>query len=325
MAHTHRHKATIKLPANWRAIVQAAKSERHEVFVSDQEIDAALRWLQHARASHRTVLRPAQKGDSVEIDFDIRENETPVTNGKAEKHRLLIGAGGYLPGFEDALVGMNAGDEKDFSLAVPENYWSGEIAGKTLEARIKMREVSVAVLPELNHEFAQKAGKFKNLTDLKRSVREGLTAEKEAKEKERFRILMLERLDEASAVEFPAELTEREVATMLLELKSSVISMGLPWPTYLAQIKKSEQELAEEFVPAAHKRIRYALLLETIAAKEGIEPSPQEVEEATNKFSLQYAPPESAEKNIDAARLAQYTKGALRNEKVFQFLEQIAQ
>lgn len=317
-------KTVVKLPTNWQNLVKESRAEKREISVSDREVDEALTWLQESRATYRQVLREAKDGDAVEVDFEISTERKPIPGGKAEGHRLILGKGGYIPGFEDAIRGMSQGEEKEISLSCPENYWAKEIAGKVLSAKIKVKSIQERTLSELSDEFAKSISQFKTLPDLKKSIREGLTTEKEEKERDRFRLLILERIDRGATVSYPESLAEREIATMIGELRSSVTAMGLPWPEYLKQIKKDEKRLATDFRPQAARRVRYALLLEAIADREGIEPSREEVESEMNRFLLRFSSPKEVEKNIDPAALSQYTRGVLRNEKVFQFLEKIS-
>ncbi len=315
----------IHLPHNWREIVKESAKERREIFVSEKEIADALRWLQASRASYAEVTRPAQEGDSVDIDFEIKNEGQALPGGKAENHKLIIGAGGYLPGFEKEIVGMKTGEEKNFSLPVPETFWAKEIAGKNVDLHLKVKSVQDRDVPELNDSFAQSVGKFKNIDALKKSVGEGLRVEKEEKEKERFRLFVLSKIEEKSEIEYPDELLENEINLMLGELKASVGGMSLPWPEYLNQVKKSEEDLRKGFRPQGERRVRYALILRAIAEEERIEPDAEEVEKEMNRFLSQFSSPEVAEKNIDVVSLANYTKGVLRNEKVFQLLEKIAE
>jgi len=314
----------VRLPKNWREIIKESRPEKREVFVSSAEVEEALAWLQKSRAIYSQVTRPARKGDSIEIDFEVSSRGKPIPGGAAKNHRLVIGGGGYLPGFEEKLEGMSWGEEKNFTLEAPDNYWSREIAGKQLDFHVRINSVQKVTLPEVNDDFARSLGKFGSLPELKENIRSGLRKEKEEREKERFRICLVERIAEKADVQFPPSLVDKELEGMITELKLETEGLGLAWPEYLKQIKKDEVGLKIELAKQAEKKVRYSLILGAIADEEKIEPLAAEVEEEVNKFLRHFSPPAEAEKSIDVAKLTQYTKGVLRNEKVFQFLEKLA-
>lgn len=271
-----------------------------------------MRWLQGSRATYAQVLRPARKGDAVEIDFEVGANGRKVNNGSAKKHTLILGEGGYLPGFEEQLIGMASGEEKKFSLPASK--------GK-LEFHVKVNSVKDRQLPDLTDDFARSLGKFENLESLRNSVRGGLTEEKELQERDRIRILMLTKIDERSQFDLSEDAVLEEVKSMIIELKSSLAGMGLPFETYLKQIKKTPAELEEAFRPEAVRRVRFALILREIAHEVGIEPTETEVKEAADKFLRRFASPREAQEAIDPESLMRYTRNVLRNEKTFEFLE----
>jgi len=289
--------------------------QRRDVSVSAAEIDSALRWLQGSRATYAQVLRPARKGDAVEIDFELSSGGKEVENGSIKNHELILGEGGYLPGFEDQLIGMSAGEEKKFSLPTPR--------GK-LDCHVKVKAVKDRKLPELNDDFSRSLGKFENLESLKTSIREGLAEEKELKERERIRILMLTKIDERTQFDLPESAIREEIKIMLSELKGALAGMGLSFETYLQQIKKTAEELEAAFRPEAERRVRYALILRQIAREAQIEPTDEEVKEAADKFLRQFSSPEKAEQAVDPDSLARYTRNVLRNEKTFEFIEKIS-
>lgn len=297
--------------------------EKKILSVEDKEVNDALAWLQKSRAKHVAVLRPAQKGDFVEIDFETRLNGVKIENGESKNHSLIIGEGGFMPGFEDNLVGLEVGREKEFSLKAPDDYFAKNLAGKSLDFKARLNVLQQRDLPALDDDFAGGLGNFENLEGLKKSVKDGIMTEKEQKEKERVRMKTIEAITNQTNFETPQILIDYELEKMMGELNQSVGRIGLALDQYLSQIKKTEDELKKEMAPSAEKRVRIALVLKAIAKKENINVPENEIEAQVNETLKRYSNDAKAKKNIDLEQLKDYTKGVIRNEKVFELLEKI--
>lgn len=313
----------VVLPENWRALAHRVAAERIAVLVEPKEVDETLAWIQESRAPLVAVDRPAQAGDSVEIDFEVRHNGVKIENGESRNHPLVLGKGKFLPGFEDRLVGMSAGDKKDFTLVVPEDWRDKAFAGKPLEISATMKIVQERRLPELNDDFAKSAGSFESLDAMRRSIEDGIRVEKAAKEKERIRIRIIEEIARGSAIEVPDVLIEAELDKMFAELQSGVRDMGMTWEGYLAHAKKTAEALRKDWRAEAERRARITLGLGEIAKEEHIEPTEEEIKARADEYLRRFESVEEAEKTIDPERLREYTRGVMRNEKVFEFLESV--
>lgn len=154
-------------------------------------------------------------------------------------------------------------------------------------------------------------------------MREGLLAEKQEKEAQRIRTLMMEEIASKAQAEVPDVLIAGETEKMLAELKSNAEQMGMRWDDYLAHIKKTENDLKKEWQGEAERRVRVALCLREIARQERIEPSKEEGNERANAILRQYQSTENAREDIDPEQLKEYAHGILKNEKVFEFLENV--
>ena len=269
------------------------------------------------------MKRPAQTGDRVEVDFEIRHEGVKIAEGDSRNHPLIIGQNKFIPGFEEALIGMKTGDRKEFTLPTPENWHEKSFAGKTLAISAQMRLVQERRMPELNDEFAKGIGNFPSRSALDASTREDLQTEKNEKETQRIRSLMIAQIAKDALIEVPDLLIEAEVDKMTEELRRGIADLGMKWEDYLVHIKKSPEELGREWRPEAERRVSVALTLREIAAGEHIEPSEEEVRERESHFLRQFKTAHQAENTIDPVELREYTKGVLRNEKVFEFLENI--
>ena len=158
---------------------------------------------------------------------------------------------------------------------------------------------------------------------MKKNIHEGIADEKKEKEKQRIRIMIIDEIAKGAEMEVADVLIASEIEKMLAELKSGVEQMGMQWEDYLQHIKKTIEELKAGWQDEAMRRVRVALCLREIANREKIEPAPEEIEDAANKYLQQFLAPEKAEKEINPDDLRDYARGVLRNEKVFEFLENV--
>ncbi|TSC53816.1 MAG: Trigger factor [Parcubacteria group bacterium LiPW_39] len=311
----------VKLGDYQKIAKKTKPKKREEIKVEEKEVDEAVKWLQKSRTKYISVNRPARQGDLVEIDFKAKENGQIIEGGESQNHPLILGGGRFVPGFEENLVGLKENEEKKFVLAFPVDFKLPDLAGKTLDFEVKINLVQESQPPELNDDFAKSLGDFSNLAVLQVSVREGLVAEKEQREKEVWRAEILQDIVKNSQVVPPEILIKAELEKMIQEFKASLAEMGLEMEIYLQNIKKTLPELKEEWLPKAKERVRSALVLREIARLEKIDISPAEVEEEINKILARYSDAETIKNQIDIEQLMEYTKGRLKNEKVFQFLE----
>jgi len=295
------------------------------VEVQKEEIDKSLDYLRQSRAKIITVNKPAEKGNRVEIDFEICQAGVRIEDGTSKNHPLILGEGRFLPGFERELEGMKAGEEKEFSLKAPENWSDKRIADKNLDFKVKMNLVQQREVAELNDEFAKSLGHFESLDVLRKSIEQGLFEEKQIKENQRIRIELIEKVAEDSKMEVPSSLIEQEMERMLAEFKFSISNLGLDFDRYLKEINKTLEEIKKDWRSQAEKRARIALCLRAIADKENIEVSEEEISERINQDFKNYPNIEEMEKNIDPQSLREYTKEVLRNEKVLGLIEKEAQ
>ncbi len=313
----------IKL-ADYRKIAQADKPKaKEELKIEEKEIQDSLNWLQKSRTKYVTVVRPAQKGDRVEVDFTAKQEGQIIVNGESKNHPLLIGEGKFVPGFEDQLIGLKEGETKNFSLVFPEDFAAKNLAGKLVDFEVKIKLVQEPQVPELNDEFAKALGKFDSLEALKNNIKEGLIIEKERQEKETWRAKVLQEIVKKSGVELPEIVVQAELHKMEDEFRGNLVQMGMPYEEYLKNIKKTEEDLKKEWLPKAKERAQAGLILRQISELEKIEVTGQEAEEEVNHIIKHYPDWDAVKAKIDMEQLLEYTKGRLKNEKVFEALEKM--
>ena len=315
----------VKLNEKYKKAVKKINAEHKEkkAEISGDEIELEMEKMANSRVKLVTVRREAKNNDSVEIDFTVLVNGVPIEGGTSKNHPLIIGRGVFIPGFEDNIIGMKEGGEKEFELAFPADYHKKDLAGKNAAFKVKMNLVQERQVPELNNEFAKSLGNFENLEALRKNIKEGMMEERVVKLKEQKRNEFIEKIIENSEIELPEILTHGEIHQMTREFEQNLAPMGMSLDQYLEKLKKDKKELEKDWEPMAEKRVKSVLLLKEIAKLENISADSLEIEAEMNKTMQYYKNVKNLEKNIDMERLYNHVKGMLENEKVFEFLEKL--
>lgn len=310
---------------NWTDGVKKINKKQQEkkVEVSKEETKKELEKLANSRVQLITVNREARKDDSVEIDFQVSLGGVPIENGTSKKHNLILGRGVFIPGFEENVIGMNSGDEKEFELEFPKDYHAKDLAGRKATFKVKLNIVQERKTPQIDDAFAVSLGNFKNLAELEKSIEDGIFKEKETQKKEENRSEIVEFLIGEMKVELPEILIHEELHRMIGEFEAQLSGMGMNVESYLEKMNKSREDLEKEWEGQAQKRIKSALVLEEVAKQKEIEIASEKIEEEMNKLLAQYKGVKDLEKNMDMSRVYNYVKGMLTNEEVFQILEKL--
>lgn len=308
---------------NWqekiKEINKKYKDTKNET--KEEEINKELEYLSEQRAKIKTVNREAKKGDQAEIDFEVFQDNVPIEGGTAKKHQVIIGKGQFIPGFEEQLIGMKADEEKEFELEFPKEYHQKHLAGKKALFRVKLNFVQEREIPEINDDFASGIGKFKNLEELKKNLREGIKQEKDKKTNQKQEMEIIDALTEDLKIEIPQVLVDSEIEKMDSELNSSIAQMGLNRQQYFQQIKTTEEKLKEQWKKKdAPKRIKAALILRDLARENKIMPKTEEIQNQLNQILQYYKTLGQAAENMDTKRLYENIKAELTNKKTFEFL-----
>lgn len=308
----------------YKKILQSAKIMLEEPKVEEKEIAESVDYLLNSRSKLSQANRPAKKGDRVEIDFTTRLGTVKIDKGESKNHPLIIGKSHFLPEFEAQITGMKAGEEKEFEIKYPADYYAKEVAGKKVNFKVKMNLVREVNKPEFNDGFAKSLGNFADKEAVRKNIAEGIKAEKTQKEKERFKAKIAEVLiKNYGSSELPEVLVEAEKDRMIAEFRYGIESHGLKFDEYLAQINKTEEQLRKEWETSAKNRINNFLINYEIAKKEDIKAPEEEIAEHANKILANYKNAKDAEKNIDMEKLKSNIYDFLINEKVSGLLEKI--
>jgi trigger factor len=294
----------------------AGKIKGNEISVTEEEVQDSINYMQKTRAKFTLKNDPAEKKDFVEIKYTNKD----INDGKEVDDKFILGEGGFMAGFEDGIVGMKAGEEKEITVKFPENSPRKDLAGKEGVFIVKVISVQKMELPEINDEFAKQLGAFDSLVALQNSMKEGIILEKTEEAKQKRRTDMLDQIASGAKFEMPVAMVEYEKERLLEDLKNRIAqSVKISFEEYLASIKKTEEEIKETYQKEAEKRLRGFLVLREIGKKENVEVSDQEIEEEVAKAIKNYSKEQLEQ--IDINQFKEYTKGVIHNEKIFQLLE----
>ena len=257
--------------------------------VTEEEIAAE---IDKARESNSRMItiddRATQDGDTVVIDFDGYVDGEQFEGGYAEDHTLVLGSHSFIDGFEDQLVGKNIGEDVDVNVTFPENYHAEELQGKPAVFKVKIKEIKVKELPELDDEFAQDVSDFDTLDEYKADVEKKLLENKEAalnREKEEE---VIRQIIEEAEMEVPEQMVETQSRQMMQEFAQRIQAQGLSLEQYMQFSGTTPQMMQEEIRPQALLRIQSRLVLEAVVAAENIETTQEEIEKELENMASMY-------------------------------------
>ena len=293
--------------------------------IENETIEQEIKTLQKKRAVYITKDESANKGDRVEINFESRVGGVKIEGGESKNHPLTIGENKFVPGFEENLIGMKKDDVKEFDLVFPKDYHKKELAEKNASFKVVMNIVQKVELPEINDDFAKGLGKFKDLEELKKGIRERMTAEEKNRAGEEYQNKLINDIAEKSTAEIPDILIESELENMINEFKNNITQTGIAFEEYLKSINTDLEKLKKEWEEIAKKRVMIGLTLREISIKEKIKIGDNEVEEKANQALKFYPNEEEIRKKLDMKKFKEHTANTLVNEKVFEILKKIAE
>lgn len=312
----------LKLP-DWKKIIK--EEEKKEVKVENKEINDAISWLQKSRAKYTRKITEALKGDQVNVDYEIRNNGVKIENGEVKDQKIVLGEEKLLPEFEKNLIGAKEGEEKNFSLKCPENFWKEDLKGKMLDFRVKIRGIFKIELPEINDDFSKSLGEFKNLKELKENVSKGIETEKKETEKRRWENAILEKISQQAEVDIPDILIQEQRDQMMAEFKKTVEEqMGISFENHLLNLKKTKEDIEKELLGEAEKKVRKLLCIYEIADKEKIKAEDKEVEKELEQIIQRYPQMmESVQSGEQREKFKSFVKEKIIEKKVLELLAKI--
>ena len=261
--------------------------EKAEATVTDEQVDAELKRMQQNVASTETVERAAEMGDTANIDFEGFDNGVPFEGGKGDNFDLKLGSGSFVPGFEEQVVGMTAGEEKDIDITFPEDYHA-ELAGKAVVFHVKCNKVTATTLPELDDEFAKDVSEFDTLDELKADIRAKALENAEKQIASTFENAVVEKAAENTTVDMPVALIESELDTQMERFAYQLQMSGYSMEQYAKMMGGDVTTMRSAFRPQAEKQAKISVTLEKIVEVEGLTVTDEEIEAEFAALAEQY-------------------------------------
>jgi len=263
--------------------------EKQEYNVTDEMVKAEIQKEREKIASTVEVTgRAVADGDKVNLDYSGSVDGVKFDGGTAENQELTIGSGMFIPGFEEQMVGMNVGEEKDITVTFPEQYHSEELAGKEAVFHVKVNAIEETVLPEVDDEFAKDVSEFDTIAELRADKRKKLEEAAELRAKNQRENELIEKACENAAVEIPEAMIERQMDHILNDIRYRLSMQGISLEDYCKYTGNSIEDMRKEMREDAAKRVKSQLVLEAIGKAEAVEAAAEEIEEKLNEYAAQF-------------------------------------
>ena len=285
------------------------KVKKDTVKVTNEEIDEEVKNLQARMADIVIKEGKIENGDIAIIDFEGFKDGVAFEGGKGENYSLTIGSNSFIPGFEEGLVGLKSGDEKDLELTFPENYHSEELKGQKVVFKVKVHEVKTKKLPELNEDFFLDLGMegVKDEKSLKDVIKDQITARKDYEAENKYIDALLEEIAKNTEVDIPDELVEEEIDKMIEEYSRNLQMQGMNLDAFYKYTNSTEEQLREQMRNDASIRVKYRFMLEELVKLEDIKVSAKEVKDEIEKAAKAYnMPAEEFEHHVASKDMIEY-------------------
>ena len=261
--------------------------EKAQVTVTDEQVQAELDQMAQNVAAIETVDGPAKLGDTANIDFEGFDNGVPFEGGKGENHDLKLGSGSFVPGFEEQIVGMSAGEEKDIDITFPQDYHK-DLAGKAVVFHVKVNKVTETIVPEMDDEFAKDVSEFDTLEALKADIRAKALERAEKTAQTNFETACVDKAAENTTVDLPNALIERELDTQMERFAYQLQMGGYSMEQYAKMMGGDVSTMRNAFRPSAEKQAKVSVTLEKIAEVENVAVTDEEIAAEIESLAKQY-------------------------------------
>ncbi|PLR93687.1 trigger factor [Bacillus sp. T33-2] len=294
--------------------------EAFDATVTDEDVEKEIKAMQERQAE--LVVKEegqAENGDTVVIDFEGFVDGEAFEGGQADNYSLELGSGSFIPGFEEQLVGLAAGEEKEVEVTFPEEYHAAELAGKLAVFKVKVHEIKGKEFPELDDEFAKDVDdEVETLDELKEKIKNRLEHDKQHQAEHHVRDAVVEKAASNAEIDIPEAMVNTEIDRMVSEFEQRLQMQGMNMELYYQFSGQDENALREQMKEEAANRVRVNLTLEAIAKQENLEVTEEEVNAELEKMAEQY---NMTVENIKAAiGNVEGLKGDLQLRKAIEFL-----
>lgn len=268
------------------------KIERIVSTVTDEDVELELKKYQNRYSRLISVTdRASELGDTVVIDYEGFTGGVAFEGGKDENHNLKLGSGQFIPGFEDQLVGKNAGDDVDVNVKFPEEYHSDELAGKEAVFKVKVKEVKTTELPEINDDFVKDVSEFDTLDAFKADIKEKLQKARDEESDNLVIDKIISTVVDNMTVDVPAVMYDNELQNIMSEYDQRLRQQGMDLDSYMQYLGQNADDFKKMFQPQAEARVKSRLALEAVAVAEKIAISDEEINDEYNRLADMYKAP----------------------------------
>lgn len=298
--------------------------KKDKVSVTVKEIDAELSLMQdrHARFVEKTD-RPVKDGDLINIDYSGSVDGVKFEGGTAEDQELTVGSHSFIPGFEEQLVGMNIGEEKDINVTFPTDYHAKDLSGKLAVFKVKVLGIREKELPALDDEFAKEVSECNTLDEYKKSIKERLTADKQAQADHNAVDKLIETIVNGVELKVPAKMVDRQLDYIVRDMNNRLSSQGITLEAYLGYLNMTEDQFRADRRKDAEESVKTSLVLEEIVDKENITVEDSEIDAKIEEIAKMYGQKMDKVKEM---LTAQNALGSIKQEiltnKVINFLKE---
>lgn len=297
-------------------------AKQAKVTITAKDIDETLERMRAGFATKKEVKRAAKDGDEVVIDFVGKKDDVAFDGGTATDYTLKLGAGQFIPGFEEGIIGHKLGETFDLKLDFPKDYHSADLAGTKVTFTVTLNKILEAELPVIDDAFAEKAGPFKNLGELKDDIKRELTTQKERETGDKFKDALIAELIEKSKVPVPEVLVEDQMRSIERDFEQNLLYQGLAIDSYLTTngFKNIEAWREKEVRPTALKRVQAGLVLAELTTVEKINATEEEIDEHVETHKQQYQNNPEALKQFETAEVRRDIANHFVTEKTIEQL-----
>lgn len=265
------------------------KAVRPKIEVTDSDVEAAINSERYKNARIETVTeRPVKEGDYVTLDYTGYVDGKTFDGGSSEDYELVIGSNTFIPGFEEKMVGMTTGEERDLELKFPDEYHTKELAGKPVVFHVKVKEIKERIVPELDDEFAKDVSEFDTVEEYKADTVKKITEQKSASADKEFEDNVLTELINTVEGDIPEAMIDEYVDGSVQNLQGNLASYGMSVEQYLGMMGITMEEFRKNVRPMAEKNVKNTLALEKVAELENIEPTDEEIEKGIVEIGESY-------------------------------------
>ena len=295
--------------------------KREHTLVTEDEVNAEIEKERNKQAAEVSVEgRAVAEGDTVNLDYSGSVDGVKFAGGTAEAQTLKIGSHTFIPGFEEQMVGMNIGEEKDLEVTFPQEYHAEELAGKKAVFHVKVNGITETQLPALDDDFAKDISEFDTLDEYKADVRAKLEAQAAERDNNAFTNAVIEKVMENATVEIPEAMVERQIDSMVRNFEARLAQQGLKLADFIKYTGQDEKSFRNQYREQAEKSVRANLVLEAVENAENFEATEEEIDAEIVKFAGQVGQDvENLKKNLTEGD-HEYFKADVIRDKAVKFL-----